>query len=394
MEQWFHKIPEKEMIAWRRHIHQNPELSFKEYNTAAFIIEKLQSFGNITIERPSETGVLGILKGGKEGKTILLRADMDALPMQEESGLTFQSSLKDVAHTCGHDAHVAILLATASVLSGMQSDLQGTVKFIFQPGEEKDPGGALAVVNSGMIDDVDAVLGLHVFPNLPCGTIHVTPQGPATCAADGFFLHIQGKGSHGSMPQRGIDPIIVGTQIINQLQTIISRYVTPGEMNVLSIGEFKAGDAPNIIPDKAYMSASIRTIDENTRQRIAKRVKVIIDNTCNMYGASYDLNYVFSYPSVINDQQITKLVMDSAAQVLGNDKVYELALSSGSEDFANYRKVAPICWFQLGCGTAQEGCGFINHHPKFMIKEDAFIAGVKTEVQSVLNFLKTTGSVK
>ena len=388
MKEWFNKIPVEEMISWRRHIHENPELSFNEYNTAAFVEEKLRSFGNIEIVNPTKTSVLGILRGAKEGKTILLRADMDALPMQEEGDLPFKSKVKGVAHTCGHDIHTAMLLATAKVLSELKDSLHGTVKFIFQHAEELNPGGSQGIIDSGMINDVDAVVGLHIIPNLECGSIHVRPVGAATTAADGFFLNIQGKGSHGSMPQYGIDPIIVGTQIINQLQTVISRCTTPGELAVITVGEFKAGDAPNIIPDKAYMSASIRTISDETRKKVELKVKEIIDNTCKTYGATYDLDYQLTYPAVINDKEVSAMVMDSAREVLGESMVKEAPLMSASEDFSNYRQIAPICFVQLGGGTAADGCGFANHHPKFMIMEESMISGVKTEVQTVLNFLK------
>ena len=388
MKEWFNKIPVEDMISWRRHIHQNPELSFKEYNTAAFIEEKLKSFGNIEVVRPTETSVLGILHGANEGKTILLRADIDALPMQEEGDIPFKSKVDGVAHTCGHDTHTAMLLATAKVLSGLKDSFSGTVKFIFQHAEELNPGGAQGIIDSGMINDVDAVVGLHIVPNLECGSIHICPVGAATTAADGFFLNIQGKGSHGSMPQNGIDPIIIGTQIINQLQTVVSRYTTPGELVVITVGEFKAGDAPNIIPDKAYMSASIRTITDETREKVEQRVKEIIDNTCKTYGATYDLDYQHAYPAVINDKTVSELVMNSAKEVLWESTVHESPLTSASEDFAHYRQIAPICFVQLGGGTANDRCGFANHHPKFMIMEESMISGVKTEVQTVLNFLK------
>lgn len=388
MNEWFDRIPVEDMIAWRRHIHRHPELSFKEYDTSAFVEKTLRSFGNIEIARPTETSVLATIHGIGEGRTILLRADMDALPMQEESNLPFASEVKNVAHTCGHDTHTAMLLAAAKVLSELRNQLHGTVKLIFQHAEELNPGGSQAIVDSGLISDVDAVVGLHIIPNLPCGSIHVHEQGAATTAADGFFLNIQGKGSHGSMPQNGIDPIIVGTQIIIQLQTIVSRMVTPGELAVVTVGEFKAGEAPNIIPDKAYMSASIRTIDENTRQKVAKSVKDMITNTCETYGATYDLDYQFAYAAVINDAAVSRLVMDSAKEVLGEDMVQEAPLTSASEDFSNYRQIAPVCFVQLGGGTAQDGCGFANHNPKFIIREDALINGVKTEVQTVLNYLK------
>lgn len=388
MKEWFNKIPVEEMIAWRRHIHQHPEVSFKEYQTAAFVEEKLRSFGNIEIKKPTETSVLGILKGDHDGKVIALRADMDALPMQEESGLSFQSQNAQAAHTCGHDTHTAMLLATAKVLSQLTHVLHGTVLFIFQHAEELHPGGAKAIMESGMLDGADAIVGLHIFPNLKTGSIHVHPQGAASTAADGFYLTIQGVGSHGSMPQMGIDPIMIGVQIINELQIIISRFVTPGELAVISIGEFKAGNATNIIPDKAYMSATVRTVSEETRQAIAKRIKEIIDHTCAIYGATYDLNYELSYPAIVNDQILSAFVMDSAREVVGDDMVFEAPLMSASEDFSYYRTIAPISFILLGGGTASEGCGYANHHPKFTVKEEALLAGVKTEVQCVLNYLK------
>ena len=388
MKEWFDKIPVQEMIEWRRHIHENPELSFEEFKTSAFVEEKLRSFGNIEIQKPVGTSVLGIIRGAKEGKTILLRADMDALPMQGEGDLPFRSKVESVAHTCGHDTHTAMLLATAKVLSEMRDELHGTVKLIFQHAEEKAPGGATQIIETGVLNDVDAVVGVHIIPNLQTGSIHVHKEGAATTAADGFFLHIQGKGSHGSMPQNGIDPIIVGTQIINQLQTVVSRYVTPGELAVISVGEFKAGDAPNIIPDKAYMSASIRTVNEETRNKVEQRVKDIIDNVCKTYGATYDLDYIKSYMAVINDANLSELVLKSAKEVIGEDMVHEAPMTSASEDFSYYQTIAPECFVILGGGTAEEGCGFANHHPKFKIQEESMISGVKTEVQTVLNFLQ------
>ena len=388
MKEWFDLIPVDEMIEWRHHIHQNPELSFEEYQTAQYVEDHLKSFGNIEIVRPTPTSVLGTLKGKYEGKTILLRADMDALPMQEEGDIEFKSVVKDVAHTCGHDTHTAMLLATARVLSSLQDQLHGTVKFIFQHAEEKNPGGAKEIIETGLLDGVDAVLGLHIIPRLEAGTLHMVLEGPATTAADGFFLNIQGKGSHGSMPQNGIDPIIVGTQVVSQLQTIPSRYTTPGELVVVSVGEFKSGDAPNIIPDKAYMSCSIRTVNEETRQKVAKRIQDIIENTCSTYGATYDLDYIFSYPAIINDKDFSKVVFDSAKEALGDSQVFETTISSASEDFAYYRNIAPVCFAFLGGGSVEQGCEFANHHPKFRIIDESMINGVKAEVQTVLNFLK------
>lgn len=239
----------------------------------------------------------------------------------------------------------------------------------------KKTGGAKEIIATDLLNDVNAVVGLHIIPRLKKGSTHIHKDGAATTAADEFFLNIQGKGNHGSMPQNGIDPIVVGTQIINQLQTIPSRFTVPGELVVVTVGEFKSGDAPNIIPDKAYMSASIRTIQEDTRRKVAERIHNIIENTCMTYGASYDLNYNYSYPAVINDKDLSNLVMDSAKEVLGEDMVFEALITSASEDFAYYREVAPICFVQLGGGSVEDGYEYANHPPKF-------------KVQAALNFLK------
>lgn len=220
------------VVEWRHHLHENPELSFKEYNTGRYVADMLRSFGNIEVVRPAETSVIGILRGAKPGRTVGFRADMDALPVQEETGFSFASKTPGVSHACGHDMHTAMLLGTAKVLSGMQEELQGTVYFIFQHAEEKSPGGALQIIKSGKLKGVDAIFGAHVIPNMPAGSIGMLPAGAASSSSDGFFLTIQGKGSHGSMPQMGVDPIVTGSEIVMMLQTVVSRNVTPGEMAV------------------------------------------------------------------------------------------------------------------------------------------------------------------
>lgn len=375
-------LPESEVIEWRRHLHQNPELSFKETNTSNYVVGLLKSFGNIEVTRPTKTSVIGILKGAKPGKTIAFRADMDALPIQEETGLPYASKNKNISHACGHDAHTAMLLDTAKTLSKMKGEIKGTVYFIFQHAEEEDPGGALEIIKSGALKDIQAFFGMHVIPNFPAGHIGILPDNAASTTSDGFVLTINGKGSHGSMPQLGVDPIVIGSEIVNTLQTVVSRNITPGEMAVITIGKFQSGNAPNVIPDKAELAASIRTITEPTRQLVETRIKAIVENITKAHGATYELDYIRSYPAIQNDAALNAQAKASATKALGKDSVFDAPRMTASEDFSYYKEIAPICFMILGVGE-----GVANHNPKFNIAEKSLINGVKTEVQVILDYL-------
>jgi amidohydrolase len=380
---WTQNVPADKVIEWRRRIHQNPELSFKETNTSNFVAETLRSFGNIEVERPTATSVIGILHGAKPGKTVAFRADMDALPVQEETGLPFTSAVQGVSHACGHDSHTAMLLGTAATLSKMQKDIRGTVYFLFQHAEELAPGGAQEIIRSGALKGVDAFFGLHVAPNCPVGHIGILPKGAASTAADGFSLKIQGKGSHGSMPQLGVDPVVTGAEIVTALQTIVSRNVTPGELAVVSVGKFQAGNAPNVIPDTADLAATVRTISEPTRQLIEDRIKTIVDNIAKANGAAYTLDYITGYPAIQNAPALVDLAKASATKILGAARVFDAPGMMASEDFSRYRDVAPECFVLLGVGP-----GAVNHNPKFNLDEGALTNGVKAEVELILDYLK------
>ncbi len=379
---WMNTIPEREIIEWRRHIHQNPELSFKEFSTSNYVVGLLKSFGNIEVIRPTKTSVIGILKGSKPGKTVAFRADMDALPVPEETGLSFSSKNSNISHACGHDAHTAMLLGTAKTLSKMKDQINGTVYFLFQHAEEQDPGGALEIIESGALKDVQAFFGMHVIPNNPVGHIGVLPDEAASTTSDGFYLTINGKGSHGSMPHLGIDPIVVGAEIVNALQTVVSRSVSPGEMAVITIGKFQSGDAPNVIPDKAELAASIRTISAPARQLVEDRIRTIIENVTKAHGATYELEYIRSYPAIQNQAELNTKARASAIKALGNEKVFDAPRMTASEDFSYYSKVAPTCFLILGVGD-----GVANHNPKFNLDEKALSNGVKAEVQIILDYL-------
>lgn len=375
---------DNKVIEWRRHIHQNPELSFKEKNTSDYVEQILKNLGNIETMRPTPTSVIGILKGGKPGKTVAFRADMDALPVEEETGLSFASSVKGVSHACGHDAHTAMLLGAATTLSKMQKQIPGTIYFIFQHAEESYPGGAQEIIKSGALKGIDAFFGIHVTPSLPAGIIGILPDGAASTNSDGFNLTIHGKGSHGSMPHLGVDPIVVGAEIVNNLQTIISRNVSPGEMAVITIGRFQSGKANNVIPETADLGATVRTITEETRKLVADRIKTMVEDISHAYGAKADLDYIFSYPAIQNSPELCNIARKAAIQALGKDMVMDVPRMTASEDFSYYKEVAPTCFLVLGVGS-----GPANHSPKFNLDEKALSNGVKAEVQIIMDYLKT-----
>ncbi|NLE33572.1 MAG: amidohydrolase [Bacteroidales bacterium] len=376
-------IPLEKIIEWRRHIHQNPELSYEELFTSEYVTTVLESFGNIDVIWPTPTSVIGILKGSRPGRTVAFRADMDALPVQEETGLPFASVNEGVSHACGHDVHTAMLLGTAATLSSMQKQIKGTVYFIFQHAEEQSPGGALDIIETGVLDNVDAFFGLHIGPGDIPGAVGILPDGPASTASDGFYLTINGKGSHGSMPQMGRDPIVAGAEMVMALQTIVSRSVTPGEMAVITVGKFQSGNAPNVIPERALLSGTVRTISEDTRDLIEGRIKTVIESIARVHDVTCSLEYTSGYPAMKNDPVLNRLARTGALKILGSDMVFDAPRMTASEDFARYRKIAPSCYLNLSTGP-----GVANHHPAFNPDESALINGVKAEVQIILDYLE------
>ncbi|UYW02638.1 amidohydrolase [Flavobacterium agricola] len=371
-------------MEWRRHIHENPELPFQEDKTGDYVAKVLKSFKNIEVIRPAKTSIVGVLKGANPGKTVAFRADMDALPVQEETGLPYASKVPNVSHACGHDSHTAMLLGTAKVLSEMQKDINGTVYFVFQHAEEQDPGGALDIINSGVLDNVEAFFGMHVLPNMPVGHIGILPNGAASTTSDGFELTINGKGSHGSMPHLGTDPIVIGSQIVNALQSVVARNVVPGDLAVISVGKFHSGNANNVIADKAELGATVRTVSQPTRELVKERVETLVENIAEAHNATYDLNYFSSYPAIQNDVQLNAMAKASAEKAVGATHVFEAERMTASEDFSYYKKIAPTAFLVLGVGD-----GVANHNPKFNLDEAALKYGVTTQVQIILDYLNS-----
>lgn len=379
-------LPIEDMVKWRRHFHENPELSFHEVETAKYIYQLLKTFPNLELTTPTENSVVAVLKGANPGKTIALRADIDALPIFEEADVSFPSQNDGVMHACGHDTHTAMLLGACKVLTSMQEKIAGTVKFIFQPAEEVPPGGAKFLVEAGVMEDVDLVFGIHIFPKIPVGVVAIR-TGALTAAADIFELKIQGVGSHGSTPELAIDPILVGVEIVSNLNNIISRNIAAFDNAVLSIGEFTSGNSANVIPDTAKIQGTVRTNDPTVRKMMRKRIEEIIEHVTQMYGASYELNYVMGYSPVVNDPEATELVREAALKVVGEKGVIESQKMMGGEDFSAYTDVVPGSFFVVGGGTAEEGCGYMNHHPKFKINEGALAVGAAMEIQLITDLL-------
>ncbi|MFL6978941.1 amidohydrolase [Bacillus inaquosorum] len=383
----------KNVIGWRRHLHQYPELSFQEEKTAQFVYDTLSSFGNLDISRPTRTSVVARLIGSRTGKRIGLRADMDALPIQEEHESDFSSLHSGVMHACGHDGHTAMLLGAAEILSQRKDEIRGEVYFIFQHAEEVHPGGAQEMVQAGVTDHLDMCLAIHLFSAMPLGKIGLA-SGAVTANSDRFDITIQGKGGHASQPEQCVDPLVIASQLISHLQTISSRHTDPAERLVLSVTMCSAGSAYNVIPDTVTLGGTLRTFKEEIREQAKLRMEQIIKGVTEAHGASYEFDFRHGYKSVVNDRDITELVKQAAVSLWGEGQVFPLEPMMGGEDFSAFSERVPSCYIALGAGG--EEMIYPHHHPKFTFDENALPAGVKLFVNSVFFTLNShhTFSVK
>lgn len=368
-----------EMVAMRRHIHQHPELSYQEFETTEFITGKLQDLG-ISVDQPLETGCVGVLKGGKQSdKVVALRADIDALPIQEEGDhkKEFMSEKAGIAHCCGHDSHTANLLGTAKILSELQNDIDGTVLLVFQPGEEKLPGGGRMLCETGYLQEkgVDVIYGLHSSPEHKPGTVALR-EGPLMARPDEFKIEIFGKGGHAAAPHLAVDPIVLAAQVVNDIQTIVSRTISPTEPAVVTVGKISGGTAHNIIPGKVEMVGTVRTFAKVTADKIRDRIEAIVKGVTESAGASYSFEFDYGYPAVINAKGATESVMETAGSLFGEEavKVLDDPIMAG-EDFAFYQEYFPGAFFFLGSGSEESGSTYSWHHPQYNIDEACFKTG-------------------
>ena len=373
------------MIRIRRDLHRIPEPAYTEEKTSAYVAEYLEKEGFQVQTGIAQYGVVALMETGRAGKTLLIRSDMDALPVQEETGLDFASTHNGAMHACGHDGHMSMVLTTATALKRIKDDLKGHIKFLFQPAEE-GPGGAKPMIEQGVMENppVDYAVGCHLWPGIPEGSIGIK-AGPLMAAMDRFDLKIIGKGGHGAMPHLCVDALEVGTQVINALQRIVSRQMNPLSPTVVTVGRFQAGSAFNIIPEVAEMCGTTRTFDREIWLSWPERIEQVVRGVCESMGAQYNLQYTQGYPPLLNDEDMAQWVRQCAIDVVGEKKVVEPEPTMGGEDMAFYLEKAKGCFFFLGVG--REGCASL-HNPKFDFNEDVLPLGVETYCRLGFELLK------
>ena len=377
----------------RRDIHKHPELGFQEFRTAELVTEKLKSFGIQVETEIGKTGVVGTLKGDSNGPIIALRADMDALPIQEVSNVSYKSIYDGVMHACGHDGHTAILMGVAKILSKWKSRIHGTVKFLFQPSEEGE-GGAQLMIEDGAIKGVDEIYGLHLWNPQALGTVGVK-YGPVMAAADGFEIIVKGKSGHGGMPQGTVDSVLAASHMIVAFQSIVSRNTDPLGSTVVTVGKIEGGSNFNVISDNVKIEGTTRAYTEENRLMIKTRINEIISGTEKMFNAEINMNYWDGYPPTINEKVTTKKLRESAKKIVG-DGVISPYLSMGGEDFSYYLHDIPGCYFFIGSSPDGKIPLSVPHHcSHFDIDEKALLVGASVYVQLIEDSLvKTTDSKK
>jgi amidohydrolase len=365
-----------DMVNWRRHLHRHPELSFKEYETSRFIADLLESWG-LEVRRglAGGTGVMAKLVGGRTGRTVALRADIDALPIADQKRNEYSSTVPGVMHACGHDAHTAQLLAVARYYTLNREETAGTRVFLFQPGEEFLPGGAVGMIADGVLEGVEAVYGVHVWSPFAAGIVAVRP-GPFMACPDEFEVEITGRGGHAGLPHQAVDALVTGAALVNALQTIVSRTVNPLDSAVVSVGKFESGTANNVISDRCRLSGTVRTFTPEVRALVRRRLEDIIRHTCEMYGAEYRFQYFEGYPPVVNDEAEAQRVVSVASAMLPQGEVQLSDPIMAGEDFSYYLAQKPGCFFMIGAGR-DDGTSAPHHHPRFDIDERVMLVAAR-----------------
>jgi amidohydrolase len=379
-----------DMVAFRRDLHAHPELGFEEVRTSSLVAQRLRSLGLQVQTGVAKTGVVGLLRGGASpsgGKTLAIRADMDALPLHELNEIDYRSTAEGKMHACGHDGHTAIALAVAALLRKRQAEWTGTVKFIFQPAEE-GRGGAKLMEEEGVIEDVDGVLGLHLMSSLPVGVVGVR-AGPVFASVDGFVLSVKGQGGHAAMPHEAVDPIVISAYMITALQSLISRECSPFSPAVITISTLQAGSAVNIIPQTAEMVGTMRTFRQDERETWLRRIREIAQGVASAMGGSCEVQTLSGPFACFNDAAMTHLVHDAAVSSVGASKVEssEAVMTTSSDDMAYFLQAVPGCYFIVGARNDQKGASYPHHHPRFNIDEDAMPTAVEVLVRAAMTFL-------
>jgi amidohydrolase len=366
-----------DVVVMRRHIHAHPELSYQEHNTARFVKEQLTSFGITSIKELATTGLVAEIQGkNPEKKTIALRADMDALPIQEANEVPYKSKNAGVMHACGHDVHTSSLLGTAKILQELKNEFEGTIRFIFQPGEEKNPGGASYMISDGALENPRpaTIIGQHVFPLLPVGKIGFR-EGMYMASCDEIYLKVIGKGGHGATPELAIDPIVIASHIIIALQQIISRHASPKQPTVLTFGKIIGEGATNIIPNEVNIAGTFRAMNETWREEALTKIKKMAESLAEGMGGRCEVEISRGYPYLENNPEVTQRIKAAAEAYVGKENVVDIDITLGAEDFSYYSQVIPASFYRLGTRNEQKGITSYVHTPTFNIDEDALSIG-------------------
>jgi amidohydrolase len=366
-------------------LHRNPELSGEEEETSRYVHETLESFGCLELSRPTETSVVARLVGEESGRTIAIRADIDALPIEEENDFDFASQNPGVMHACGHDGHTAILLGVAKVLGELKDHVRGEVRFVFQHAEEIGRG-AEELVEAGVVDGVDAIIGLHLVPRLEVGKVGIG-YGPRLAAPDTFKISVEGESGHAAWPQETVDPVAVSAQVVSNLQHVVSREIDPTDSLVISVTKIEGGTIHNAIPSRVEMKGTARTLSEEIRELVPEKMERIVRGITEAHGASYSFEYRRGPDPVVNHEWVMRVVEETAREVFGDEAVEEVSPVMSSEDFSGYQRAAPTAFFALGAGNEERGITYPNHNPRFDIDEDALENGVKMFVHAAFGLL-------
>jgi len=379
-----------DLIRIRRHIHAHPELSYQEYETMNFVAAELDKLNVPYVKGVADTGLVALIEGkNPQKKCIALRADMDALPILETNDIDYKSKHEGVMHACGHDVHTTCLLGAAKILVQQKESFEGTIKLIFQPGEEKSPGGASLMIAAGALEHPrpEAIFGLHVYPQLPAGTVGFR-SGQYMASADEIYITVKGKGGHAALPQQTVDPIAVSAMIITGLQQLVSRKSNPLSPTVLTFGSIHGGATTNVIPEKVELMGTLRTFDETWRREAIEHIRTMATHIAEAYGAEAIISIPEGYPSLFNDPQTTEMARLFAAEYLGNENVHDLDMRMGAEDFSFYTLHTKGCFFRIGTNRNNEEFTLPVHNAKFNIDEEALKVGAGTMSYIALNMMK------
>lgn len=381
------RVPD--LVAMRRDLHEHPETAFEEVRTASIVEQRLRALDFEVQTGIAKTGVIGLLRGGAAGpdaRTLAIRADMDALPIHEQNTVDYRSQVDGKMHACGHDGHTSIGLTVADILSRRRSELKGNIKFIFQPAEEV-VGGAKPMVDEGVMDDVDGIIGLHLISTYKIGRVGVR-AGTVFASADKLTLTVNGKGGHGGMPHGAVDPIVISAHVITALQTLISRETSPFSPAVVTIGTINAGTAFNIIPEKVELGGTLRAFSDEHRVYLTRRIEEVANGVATAMGGSCTVNVFDGCPPCVNNAAMTQMVQGAAVATVGEEfvDIGDEILTTGADDMAYFLNAAPGCYFIVGANNEEKGARYPHHHPRFNVDEDALPIAVEVLVRSALDF--------